>query len=75
MNSVEFPLTDKQYVANDGLRCPFCFADDIRGESFNVENGYVYQEVSCGECGESWEDLYQLVGYIKEEPETDEIHG
>jgi len=56
-------LTDKQkkeYVDSDGVHCPYCHSTDIEGGSVNVDAGTAWQEISCIECGESWQDVYML---------------
>lgn len=60
----EGSLSDAEYVEKGGCTCPFCGSDDIEGGSTNVDAGYATQEVSCNECDRSWEDQYNLTGYI-----------
>jgi hypothetical protein len=56
-------MSDRQYVAVHGGKCPICRGDDICGDSFDVNGGTCTQEVSCGGCGASWLDRYDLMGY------------
>lgn len=60
----EGSLSDAEYVEKGGCTCPFCGSDDIEGGPFNADAGYATQEVSCNECDRSWEDQYNLTGYI-----------
>lgn len=56
-------LTDDQYVAVDGLKCPNCHKDTIEGDSWNSEAGHAWQDCSCLTCGATWNDTYKLIGY------------
>lgn len=56
-------MSGVQYAAKGGCVCPVCGADDISGESVEIDAGYAYQEVGCDNCGASWTDVYKLVGY------------
>lgn len=58
-------VTDAQiakYVAHGGIHCPACLSGDIVGDSFDVNEGYCTQEMSCSECGATWTDEYELTG-------------
>lgn len=57
-------MTDKQYVAHQGCRCPSCgSSEDLSGDSFNADGGTASQEMGCSACEASWSDLYVLRGY------------
>lgn len=57
-------MTDKQYVAHRGSRCPSCgSSEDLSGDSFNADGGTASQEMGCNACEASWADLYVLKGY------------
>ena len=65
------PLTDEEYVAVAGNKCPYCGSTDIQGYESNFEGRYTRQEVSCYHCTQSWADIYELVGFTPiEEGET-----
>lgn len=69
------PMTDEEYVACNGLRCPFCGAENTMGAGqFTVDRGQASQQVFCHECGNAWEDIYKLIGYdvVEYHGETDE---
>ena len=56
-------LTEKQkkdYIDGDGGECPYCHSTDIEGAGFNMEAGTVWQEITCAQCGKSWQDVYEL---------------
>ena len=58
-------LTAKQkekYLKKGGNICPFCESESICGEGVDIDGTFATQEVSCSECGESWEDVYKLFG-------------
>jgi transposase-like protein len=63
------PLTDKEYVAIGGCRCPICGNSDVEGGGVEIDAGIAWQEVSCHACGAEWTDQYELVGYNKVEME------
>jgi hypothetical protein len=56
-------MTNEQYVAGHGGRCPFCHHNDIEGDETNFDGGSVSQEVHCNNCHASWYDLYALTSY------------
>lgn len=57
------PLTEEEYVAADGAKCPHCGSTNIQGYESSFEGKYAFQEVSCGHCFASWSDAYELVGF------------
>ena len=62
---VKTTMIDKQaYIKNKSVSCPFCAAESIHGGFVDIEAGKAFQETSCAECGEDWEDVYQLVDVI-----------
>lgn len=57
------PLTDAQYVACGGTKCPHCGSDGLRGDEVTVEAGKAYQGMSCNDCNDEWVDEYRLIGW------------
>ena len=57
------PISEFQYVAKGGLRCPICGCDDIEGGPWDSSPGEAWQEITCRECESMWVDLYKLTGY------------
>ena len=56
-------LTKEQvaaYVDGGGLVCPFCDGAILDGGPVEVEEGAAFQEMTCGDCGEVWTDVYFL---------------
>lgn len=57
-------MTNEEYVACGGSKCPYCGSEDITGESFEAQGEECSQEISCNECGKSWVDIYKLSGFL-----------
>lgn len=66
-------LTRKQIAdyKKDSSHCPRCYGSAYTGESLDVDNGCVYQNCSCSDCGLEWTDEYKLSGFTYQEGETD----
>lgn len=57
-------MTDEEYVAKKGVRCPYCGAHAVRTLSdMDPCDDAAYQDAICDECGKEWIDLFKLVGY------------
>jgi|ERR1039458_7146311 hypothetical protein len=52
----------KQYLANEGVVCPFCQSDDVVSGSVETDSGYATQDITCNVCDEEWTDVYTLTG-------------
>jgi len=50
----------KEYLKNPFL-CPSCKGEELAGEDIEVTGTVLYQEISCGDCGCIWNDIYHLV--------------
>lgn len=64
-------ITNEEYVENHmGAVCPFCLSDEeLSGQSVDITAGGAMQEMSCGKCGGSWNDIYKLISFeVVEEP-------
>jgi hypothetical protein len=49
----------ERYIATGA--CPFCGAPDIMGDQVEFEGqGRLTQQLTCLECGETWQDVYRL---------------
>lgn len=71
-------VTDLQiakYVAHGGIHCPACLSGDIVGDSFDVNEGYCTQEMSCSACGATWTDEYELTGVTDFKVGVESTHG
>ena len=57
-------MSDQEYVAAGGLKCPHCGEGDIEGNGgVEIEAGTAWQEVGCGNCQKTWIDVYKLIGW------------
>ena len=56
-------LTQKQYVAHKGIRCPWCHCTEIGGGRPIVDDDGITQDITCNGCGRVWQDIYKLTGY------------
>ena len=50
----------EKYIASGAQHCPFCESSDISGGRFDAESMECWQEVSCDNCGNEWQDVYKL---------------
>jgi formate dehydrogenase maturation protein FdhE len=51
--------------------CPYCGADVIEAERFDVEGRVAWQAVRCNTCEAEWNDVYELVAVEKLEQPLD----
>lgn len=59
-------MSQKKYVEQDGIHCPFCDSTNLCGDSVEIDGGGATQPVSCNDCGKRWIDCYELTGYIEQ---------
>ena len=63
------PLTDAEYVATLGTRCPVCQGTHFDGGSIDFHGTAgaaavnASQKIWCMNCGARWIDTYTLTGY------------
>lgn len=57
------PMTNEQYLAQGGTRCPFCGSLQIEGQEVNIDAGNAWQDMTCNDCHAEWQDTYTLTGY------------
>ncbi|NTW34545.1 MAG: DUF1178 family protein [Syntrophobacteraceae bacterium] len=50
----------KKYLETGGVSCPFCGSHNIEGQSFDIDEDGVTQEVGCNDCCREWIDSYKL---------------
>lgn len=61
---------EKEYVDHGGVKCLFCGGEDgvngveIVGGPVEIDGPDAWQDVSCGNCGNSWRDCYKLVSVL-----------
>lgn len=58
-------MTNEQYVAAGGCKCPVCGSESITGGPVEVDAGTAWQPITCGDCHANWNDVYNLVGYAE----------
>lgn len=56
-------ISKEDYVARCGNVCPVCGSHEVTGDNIEVDGSQAWQEVSCDQCGATWQDVYQLIGY------------
>ena len=57
-------LSQKEFVANEGRRCPMCLSVELRCVgSLEATGGAAAQSMECNDCGATWVDVYHLTGY------------
>lgn len=62
-------VSDLEYVAEGGLRCPYCQSTHVEADCGPVvETREAWQDIACCDCGRVWRDFYDLVGYQDLEP-------
>lgn len=61
-------MTDEEYVAADGVKCPFCGSEEIEGGPVEIDCG-ANQEVTCLKCERRWFDSYELTGFFTTDEE------
>lgn len=59
--------SNEEYVAKGGNCCPNCGSTQLTGGPISVDGIQAIQEVFCNNCGASWADVYDLVGYTEME--------
>ena len=57
-------LTSAEYVKKHGMACPACLSPKIRStEQLQQDAQACWQSCVCDDCGQEWDDHYELVGY------------
>lgn len=49
-----------EYIRGGGNVCLHCGSTEIEGEFVRVDSGCAFQPVHCNDCGQDWEDVYEL---------------
>jgi hypothetical protein len=55
-------VSSQDYVKNP-TACPVCKNGYLEGSDVGVDFGEATQDIWCVDCGATWTDVYQLVGY------------
>jgi transposase-like protein len=57
-------MSQKEYVANHGARCPACRSNDIEAIGrIDADGGSGSQEVRCKACKLEWMDHWKVTSY------------
>lgn len=56
-------MTNDEYLAAGGTRCPYCRSNDISAGELSAEGREASQEVGCSRCGAVWFDVFALTGW------------
>jgi hypothetical protein len=62
------PMSEDQYRAAKGNRCPFCGSREVEGGKLQVDGPHAWDESSCLDCHATWKSSYELTGYYDGEP-------
>jgi hypothetical protein len=63
-------MIDKEtYLKAKGLICPYCRGESIEGGFIQVEAGEAFQDMTCSQCDNKWQDVYRLVDVVLIEKE------
>lgn len=58
------------YLQGGGVRCLYCGSESLTGTDIRTDIGIAWQNISCDDCGEEWNDVYTLTGITVEERTT-----
>lgn len=61
------PMSEAQYVAHRGCRCPYCGSKEVSADSVDADGDTAWDENTCGTCRSTWKSSYQLSGYFEGE--------
>jgi DNA-directed RNA polymerase subunit M/transcription elongation factor TFIIS len=57
-------MGQRDFVKSSGMKCPFCGSDFIMYSGQPVlTDGTCKRACTCGDCEESWNEVYRLSGY------------
>ena len=69
------PMTDEDYVAKKGLVCPYCGHAEVCAARLHADEDVAWGDAWCSQCGRSWLEQYQLVGWEPDELEAENEDG
>jgi transposase-like protein len=59
-------MTHEEYISHGGSKCPYCESTNIAADGMlEVDGTDAWQDIECEDCGETWQDVFKLVGYEK----------
>lgn len=57
-------LTDSEYVAEGGAKCPHCRSNRLTGGERQFEGTEAFLDVTCDNCGNRWVEVFKMVGWM-----------
>lgn len=57
-------MTDAEYVATGGAKCPHCRSENITAGDRQFEGREAWLNVACDDCGERWVEIFKLQGWV-----------
>jgi len=57
------PMTDQEYLAEHGKKCPFCESVRLDGRDFESDGVSAWRQVTCLSCRRWWNDTFVMDGY------------
>lgn len=61
-SSVIVPMTEEEYIENNGEYCPNCRSEDIDTVDEIYSSTTYNVEMECNTCGCQWFEIYKLSG-------------
>jgi uncharacterized Zn finger protein (UPF0148 family) len=71
----DLPMSQEDYVATEGKRCPYCGSDDLdRSEvvSENARPAEAKADEECNKCRRMWKSTWRMTGYTDDESSASE---
>lgn len=62
------PMTDAEFTAHGGNRCPFCGSHDVEGEDLEADGACAWDSCRCLACEATWSTAYSVTGYFDAAP-------
>jgi hypothetical protein len=50
-------------VVKNWTECPKCRKNSLKGGFANIDDGFVWQTVTCRDCGFAWNEVYVLCAH------------
>jgi transcription elongation factor Elf1 len=58
------PMSDEQYIATKGARCPHCGSHRVSTDSVEADGSAGWANSECRDCDAKWSDAWELTGYF-----------
>jgi len=59
----DHPISNEDYINNEGRNCPYCGSDNLIGGSLEVEDAKALCHVQCVNCSKTWSETWVMEGY------------